>query len=155
MTATVRSVLLAMVALCTAGGGCRAGSKDQERAVSREAKPAPASLDDLARETGLVFPAGARLIGFNRENGMDDYLQFKVEIEARDFPTFQGSSPVPEAAMEAGGRGLLGPDQGFWDPNRATNLRTGQRSLPNARALNIGVADHGTTVSLYIVNHGT
>jgi hypothetical protein len=155
MTGTAWSALLAMVVLSTAEGGCRRGDKDQERPVSRETKPAPASLDELAREVGVTFPASARLIGFNRENGMDDYLQFKVEIDARDLPKFQASSPIPEEAMEAGEGALLGPDQGFWDPHRARNLRTGQKSLPNARALNIGAVERGAKVSLYIVNHGT
>jgi len=155
MTAIPGSVLLATIALVTVGMACRSGGKDQEPAISREKKPAPASLSDLSREVGLVFPASARLIGFNRENGMDDYLQFKVEMDAGDFPKFQASSPIPEAAMEPGEGGLLGPDQGFWDPNRSKNLRTGQKSLPNARALNIGIAEHGAKVSVYIVNHGT
>jgi hypothetical protein len=155
MTATAWFVLLAMFVLSTAEGGCRRGDGDQERPVSRETKPAPASLEELAREVGLAFPASARLVGFNRENGMDDYLQFKVEIDARDLPAFRASSPIPEEAMKAGERGLLGPDQGFWDPNRARNLRTGQKSLPNARALNIGLAERGAKVCLYIVNHGT
>jgi len=156
MIATTRAVWFAVLALSIVQMGCRSSRKDQDdRAVSREAKPASASLDDLGREVGLTFPASARLIGFNRENGMDDYLQFKVEIDAPDLPNFQASSPIPEAAMEPGERGLLGPDQGFWDPSRAKNLRTGQKSLPNARALNIGLAKNGAKASLYIVNHGT
>ena len=157
MTAAIRAVLLAVLALSIVGigVGCRGGRKDQDRSVTRETESASASLDDLGREVGLKFPPSARLIGFNRENGMDDYLQFKVEIDAADFPKFQASSPVPEAVMEPGEGGLLGPDQGFWDPSRAKDLRTGQKSLPNARALNIGVAENGAKVSLYIVNHGT
>jgi hypothetical protein len=155
MTAIQGPLLLVTIALATIGLACRSRGEDQERAVSREAKPGPARLDDLGREVGLVFPASARLIGFNRENGIDDYLQFKVEIDAGDLPKFQASSPIPEAAMEPGEGGLLGPDQGFWDPNRSKNLRTGQKSLPNARALNIGIAEHGAKASLYIVNHGT
>jgi len=156
MSATARFTLLAVLALLsTSWEGCRRGGKDQEPRVSRETRPASATLDELAREVGITFPASARLIGFNRENGMDDYLQFKVEIDASDFPKFQVASPIPEAAMEPGEGGLLGPDRGFWDPNRARKLRTGQKSLPDARALNIGVSEHDGKVSLYIVNHGT
>lgn len=155
MTATGWSLLFATLALPIVATACRNGGKDQDRSVSRESKPVSASLDELGREAGLTFPASARLIGFNRENGMDDYLQFKVEIDAADFPKFQASSPIPDAAMKPGVGGLLGPDDGFWDPNRPKNLRTGQKSLPNARVLNIGVAEHGAKVWLYIVNHGT
>lgn len=57
--------------------------------------------------------------------------------------------------MESGERGLLGPDHGFWDPQRATRLRVGQKRLADARVLNIGVAEHGAKVFLSVVNHGT
>jgi hypothetical protein len=103
----------------------------------------------------LTFPPSARLVGQHREAGMDDYLQFKVEIEAADLPAFEASSPIPKQAMEPGEGGLMGPDHDFWDPHRATTLRTGQKSLPDARALNVGIAESGSKVALYVVNHGT
>jgi hypothetical protein len=126
---------------------------------SRERTPPPAAdetLVDLGREVGLKFPADARLFGVGRERGIDDLLRFKVEIGAADLPAFMAASPVAQDAFEPGERGFLGPDQGFWDPNRAKHLRTGQAIVKNHRALNIGIADGGPQrVILYIVNHGT
>jgi hypothetical protein len=87
---------------------------------------------------------------------MDDLLRFKVEIAPADLASFLASSPVPGDAFEPGEGGLLGPDQGFWDPSRCKRLRTGQKILPGQRALNIGIDDGAAdVVTLYIVNHGT
>jgi hypothetical protein len=167
-----RAAPAAMTALLlAAAGGCRGGcmgegdrgtegrsrsdNNQQERAVSRDNKAPSGNLTDLAREVGLTFPPSAQLLGQHREAGMDDYLQFKVEIDAAELPAFEASSPIPGAAMEPGEGGLMGPDHDFWDPHRAASLRTGQKSLPAARALNIGIAASGGKVALYIVNHGT
>jgi hypothetical protein len=139
------------------GSESRSGSEDneQERAVSREKKAPSRTLTELAHEVGLTFPPSARLLGQHREDGMDDYLQFKVEIDAAELPVFEASSPIPGQAMEPGGGGLMGPDHDFWDPHRAATLRTGQKSLPGARVLNLGMAESGGKVALYVVNHGT
>jgi hypothetical protein len=86
---------------------------------------------------------------------MDDLLMFKVELPRRDLPSFLATCPVPADAFEEGSAGFLGPDQGFWDPSKATHLRTGQ-VVNNARATNVGVDDgRPDTATLYIVNHGT
>jgi len=126
---------------------------------SRERTPPPAAdetLVDLGREVGLKFPADARLLGVSRERGIDDLVRFKIEMGAADLPGLMASTPIKPDAFEPGERGLLGPDQGFWDPNRARHLLTGQAVLKNNRALNIGIADGGPQrVILYIVNHGT
>jgi hypothetical protein len=162
---TTVAMLLAAVAGCRNGcaneganGGERHRGTDddaQERAVSREKVAPPGNLTDLAHEVGLTFPPSARLIGQDREAGMDDYLQFKVEIDVSDLTAFEASSPIPAQAMEPGAGGRMGPDHDFWDPHRAASLRTGQKSLPGARVLNIGIAESGNEVALYIVNHGT
>ena len=132
-----------------------AASSGEERPMTRE-KETPGTLADLAREVSLSFPASARLIGFTRENGMDDYLRFKVEIDAKDLDSFLASLPMPSEAFRTGARGFLGSDDGYWDPHRAPHLRTGQKILPDHRALNIGVSGGaGNIAALYIVNHGT
>ena len=146
---------------CRSGCGATTASSDDdtERAVSRE-KPGPApTLAALAREVGLTFPASARLVGASRESGMDDYLQFKVELDAKDLAAFLATSPIPLDALEPGTHGFLGSDEGFWDPHRAPHIRTGQKQLPGARVLNIGVSEGaggaGGQAAVYIVNHGT
>jgi hypothetical protein len=83
-------------------------------------------------------------------------VRFKVELEPGDLAAFLATSPVSADAFEPGAGGLLGPDQGFWDPSRAIHLRTGQAIVANHRALNIGVDDgRPRLVFVYIVNHGT
>jgi hypothetical protein len=140
--------------LLGAVGGCRKG-QEEGRTLTRVREPSP-SLANLAQEAGVTFPPSARLIGFSREAGIDDYLMFKVEIDAKDLASFLASSPVPTDALEPGEGGLLGPDEGYWDPHRAARLRTGQKALANARYLNIGIGEGGgKVVALYIVNHGT
>jgi hypothetical protein len=123
--------------------------------MSKPNQPA-ATLEQLAREAGVKFPASARLVGSARENGMDDRFCFKVELPASELPAFLASSPVVADAFEPGEGGLLGPDPGFWDPGRSQRLRTGQTILPGQRALNIGIDDgRPDVVAIYVVNHGT
>ena len=140
---------------------CAATSLGCSRRVpssDRTSNPMPKEQDlvTLAREVGLTFPAGTRLVGVKRESGMDDLVAFKVELPSKALTAFLKSTPVKEEDFAGGERGLLGPDDGWWDPGRAPRLRTGQAMLPGARALNIGVDDSRPKVAvLYIVNHGT
>ena len=113
------------------------------------------TLSQLATEVGLTFPPSARLLGVAREAGIDGLVMFKVELPRRDLPVFLASCSIPADGFERGEAGLLGPDQGFWDPSRAAHLMTGQ-ARRNARATNVGVDDGRPDVAvLYIVNHGT
>jgi hypothetical protein len=154
-TRLAAAVLLPSLVLV--GASCRDDEQSSGKGPDRsDTTQSAATLAELAREAGVPFPAAARLIGVARENGMDDLLRFKVEIPASDLAAFLATSPVPSEAFEAGERGLLGPDQGFWDPRRAQRLRTGQQVLPGQRALNIGIDDgRPDVVSIYVVNHGT
>ncbi len=116
----------------------------------------PASWAALGSELGVKFPAGARLIGMERENGMDDMVCAKVAIATVDLPAFLASAPLPTDAFSPGTAGFLFSNHDWWDPESALHLRTGQAKLPGARVLNIGVDDgHPSVVYLYVVNHGT
>jgi len=115
----------------------------------------PGTLAELGTEVGLAFPPSSRLLGVSRENGMDDLVMFKVELPRRDLASFLATCPVPADEFEEGSAGLLGPDQGFWDPSKALHLRTGQ-IVRHARATNVGVDDGRPEIAiLYIVDHGT
>lgn len=117
---------------------------------------APDSLESAGREVGVKFPPAARLVGVHRERGLDDLVAVKVEMAASEWPAFLAGTPVDPKSFRAGERGLLGPDEGFWDPHKARNLRTAEVSLPDARALNIGFDDSRPgIVVVYVVNHGT
>lgn len=131
---------------------CKVGKK---MPVTRSNEPAP-TLTQLANQVGLTFPQSARLIAVHRESGIDDMVSFKVEMAPTDLPAFMAASPVSADAFSPGEGGLLGPDNGPWDPNRAAKLRTGQVIRTNHRALNIGIDDgKAGAVFLYIVDHGT
>jgi len=131
--------------------GCPRRARDA--AVPGDGQP---TLAALGHEVGLTFPTTARLLGVSREHGIDDLVRFKVELPRKDLAAFLSAAPVPPDAFEPGEGGLMGPDQGFWNPNRAASLRTGQAIHADHRTLNIGIADGGpATVFLYIVEHGT
>ena len=116
----------------------------------------PDTLESVSKELSVTFPAGTKLIGVHRERGIDDLVEAKLEIPAADWPGFLASTPIDPSLFEPGGGGGLGPDEGFWDPNKAKNLRTAQVMLPNARGLHIGYdGSRGSVYVVYVVNHGT
>lgn len=141
--------------VAVAGASCHKKTESRGPAINDRIESVP-TLAQLAHEAGVRFPPGARLVGSARENGIDDLLRFKVEVAPAELPAFLSTSPVPAEALEPGEGGLLGPDQGFWDPSQAKRLRTGQKIMPRQRAVNIGI-DEGRTdkVIIYVVNHGT
>ena len=139
------SILFALAA----APGCQ--GKRQEAMTHR-----PYDIVELGRELNVTLPPNTRVIGVERENGMDDLVGAKVEIPDSDWPSFIASTPIKANSFRPGERGLLGEDHGFWDPNQAPGLRTAQATLPGVRALNIGVCTPSNGfVVLYIVNHGT
>jgi hypothetical protein len=87
------------------------------------------------------FPTAARLIGVHREWGIDDLIAAKVEMPVSEWPTFLAKTPIERDRFSPGEQGLLGPDDGFWDPHQAKVLRTAQTLLPGGRTLNIGYDD--------------
>lgn len=98
-------------------------------------------LGSVIQELGLVFPAGSRLVGVHRERGADDLIAVKVEMPAAAWPGFVATTPIDPALFRPGERGLLGPDDGFWDPHASKNLPTAEAPLPRARVLNLGYDD--------------
>jgi hypothetical protein len=114
------------------------------------------TLESVGRQLGVAFPAAAKLIGVHREQGIDDLVAAKVEMPATEWPGFLAKIPMERDLFSPGERGLLGPDDGFWDPHQAKGLRTAQALLPGRRTLNIGYHHgRGTVVVVYVVNHGT
>ena len=110
----------------------------------------------LGHELNVALPPSTRVIGVERENGMDDLVGAKLEIPEPEWSHFIASTPIQPDAFRGGSRGMLGEDHGFWDPAQAPGLRTAQAVLPGTRVLNIGVsAPVNGIVVVYIVNHGT
>lgn len=136
------------LALSSANVACKSTSKQAPGQTTQQ------DLESISKEVGLLFPATAKLIGVHRERGADDLIAVKVELPATDWPGFLARAPVDASLFRAGERGLLGPDQGFWDPHKAQNLRTVEASLPSGRVLNLGYDDgRASVVSVYVVNH--
>ena len=147
----MRAMLPLTMALMLWPAACRPQAGRQASAPTT----APATLSQLATEVGLTFPVSSRLLGVARESGIDDMVMFKVELPRRDLESFLAKCPVPADAFEQGSAGFLGVDDGFWDPSKATHLRTGQ-IIRNTRATDVGIDDGRPDVAiLYIVNHGT
>jgi len=113
------------------------------------------SLESAGREVAVDFPPSARLIGVHREQGMDELIAVKVEMPAAHWPGFLEGTPMDPKLFEPGEGGLLGPDEGFWDPHQAKSLHTSQAQLPGDRVLNLGYDDsRGDVIVVYVVNHG-
>jgi hypothetical protein len=165
MSLTYPALVVYRLAVClaTLAQGCSKSSAPvgpRSDVVLRGQTPDVASPPDsratIGRELGLTFPPGTRLLGVAREQGIDDLVELKVEMKAADVESFVAHSAVRPTDFRPGERGLFGPDQGWWDPNRALRLRSAQANLPKGRFLNIGVADgSGDMAVVYIVNHGT
>ena len=120
------------------------------------ASPSPASLAELASDTGLDFPSTARVVGIERQELGEGHVRAKLVMSANEWALFSTKIPIANEAMDSGTGGFLGQDRGWWDPHAARRLRTGQvQRLPGVY-LNIGVDDSDpTAVSVYILQHGT
>lgn len=146
--------LLAVVALAMVSAAIMGACKSKERQATKS-NPEE-TLESVGKEVGLTFPAGTKLVGVHRERGADDLIAVKVEMPAAKWPRFLASTPIDSSLFRPGERGLLGPDDGFWDPHKASALRTAEASLPQGRVLDLGYDDsRGQWVTVYIVNHGT
>ena len=146
------AAMVIAMGLCLSQGpsACKPRVKQDPAQNSQEA------LAAVGKEVGLSFPEAAKLVGVHRERGADDLIAVKVDMPASEWPGFLSRTPVDPSLFRAGERGLLGPDQGFWDPHKAKNLRTVETSLPNGRVLNLGYDDsRGAVFAVYVVNHST
>ena len=114
------------------------------------------TLESVGKELGVTFPAAAKLVGVMHERGIDDLIAAKVEMPAAEWPRFLATTPIEKDLFSPGVQGLLGSDEGFWDPHKAKALQVAQALLPQGRALNIGYDDsRHDIVVVYVVNHGT
>jgi hypothetical protein len=137
-----------LVAFPLAAYGCRSKETVMNRPVESD------SLGDMSRELKLTFPASTRLVGVDREQGMDDRVRVKVEMSPTDVDSFMAQTSIESSSFRPGARGRLGMDSGFWDPSKATRLRTAS-VLREHRVLNIGIDETRTDVTaLFIVDHG-
>jgi hypothetical protein len=137
-----------LFALPLAGSACRT----KETVTNRPTESV--SLGDLSRELKLTFPPSTRLVGVDREQGMDDRIRVKVEMNSADVEAFLAQTSIAPSSFRSGARGRLGLDSDFWDPSKASKLRTSS-GLREHRVLNIGIDETRPDVTaLFIVDHG-
>lgn len=112
-------------------------------------------LDTLSRELQLSLPKGTRVLGVDRESGIDDMVRAKVEVSRDDLAQMLAPLPLTTDKFRAGA-GRLGSDGGFWNPHATPGIRYAQMRLSGGRALHVGYADAGQDrVVLFLMNHGT
>lgn len=151
---TLMFVLLACSVLagasCTPGGS---GRSDDER-TGRGAEETPQALAVLRPLLGGDLPRSMRVLHFEQQSGVDDMLRAKLQMSRSDFESIAPRLPVTLDSMSQGA-GRLGADTGAWDPHKTGGIRSGQAALGGARFINVGVAEHGDLVTLFVMEHGT
>ncbi|MFC1642582.1 hypothetical protein ACFL5O_07835 [Myxococcota bacterium] len=80
----------------------------------------------------------------------------KVPMTKTEWEVFISQSPIKPEQMRPVRPSLWGPDESFWDPNKAANLRIGETPRPGARFLGTAFDDtNPNAVVVYIIDHGT
>jgi hypothetical protein len=115
------------------------------------------SIDALSAEVGLKFSPSTHLLGVHRmTRGIDDAIQAKVELPMAELPALLSQTQIDAESFEPGTGGLLGPDDEFWDPHKASSIRTGQGKRPDGRVINVGIDEGKPGVAVvYIMVHET
>jgi hypothetical protein len=111
-------------------------------------------LKALGQELGVSLPPDAKIVGVDRQAGMDDMIRAKVELSPGSFASIADQLPVKGEQLTRG-PGRLGADHEFWNPHATPGVRSGQVQLPGARVLHIGLAEYPDKVVLFVLNHGT
>jgi hypothetical protein len=111
----------------------------------------------LSREVGVTLAPSTRLLGAKRTRGIDDAVFAKVEMTPADWDQLLARAPFRGSDLTTESRGYLEPDDGWWDPSAARDLRAAQVNLAGGRILNVGVdvASKPGVVVVYLMNHGT
>lgn len=109
----------------------------------------------LSRELMVELPKGTRVLGVERQHGLDDMTRAKIELGRNEFEPLLLRLPMARDTFSKG-KSRLGADSGFWNPGATPGIRYAQSPLPEGRALHVGYAANSPgTVVIFIVNHGT
>ena len=109
----------------------------------------------LSKELGMSLPASIRVLGVERQEGMDDIVRAKLEMPRAVFEANAKSLPLEPSKLRPG-VGRLGTDRGFWNPGHYQDIRSGSAMREGARAFHLGIASRpDDTVVVFIVSHGT
>ncbi len=130
------------------------GSRCEIKRNRGDASDSPAAL---SAELGLTFTPGTRVLGVLRESGgMDHAVLLKLQIPKTEFETFWATTHMERESVRPASPAVLGPDEGFWDPNKASALSVGKVGRAGGRAMTIGLDESRADVTVvFILEHGT
>jgi|GEM_PF-2560649 len=135
--------LVLFILACSAGGETLTTSGNHTGTVT--------SID---QKLGIKLPKGTEVLGVETEAGIDDAIRAKLRVPASSGAEFLGDCPVKR--FRQGGANLLGPDHGFWDPHRATMLRSGEVTLQSGRALLVAIDESSSdAIIVFAMNYST
>lgn len=81
------------------------------------------NIDKRGRKLGLALPTRTHIVGVKRERGIDDAIFAKIEIPPAYLPEFLRGAPFRLADLDKTGKASLPPDDRWWDPNNADEVR--------------------------------
>lgn len=113
-------------------------------------------LAALSAKMWINFPSGTRFLGVRETVGLDDAIFLKIEFDKEQWDHFIATSLLQDEEFSDERRYLLGPNEGWWDPERPQALPTAQAYLPQSKVLNMGVdRSDPTKIVIYLMWHGT
>lgn len=135
--------------------GC-AASPPQEKTQVTDTRQAEGAT--ILKRIGLDLPATATVDYAEQISGRDDAARLSASMSASDWKSLKARLPASAAdpqAFSPDANFHLGPDEGAWQPSRATGLTTVQ--LPwrdGAESLNLGFAPaDGEQVRVFLFWH--
>lgn len=108
----------------------------------------------LSQELGIPIPPEAKVLGVNRESGMDELVRVKLLVPLPSRDKFLAELPIRQDAFRPG-VGRLGSDDAFWNPHATPQIRSATKALADGGYLLIGLADGAGETIVFLAKHGT
>ena len=136
---------------------CRADEmhgKERASTLSEQQNAMAVSRTELQQQLGFTVPEEARIVWRDQQQGIDSMIRVKLEMSRSTFNALAQEIPLLEQDLRPGA-GRLGRDKGDWNPHSVPGIRSTQLSLPDARFMNVGVAEMNDVVTVFIMCHET
>ena len=142
--------ILLRLAACAAIAGISAAAVLTNSSANRNA----AIMNDIAtvtKLTGLTDLQDGRLLHFAHDSAGEQSLRVKLVMPEPAFARFLAANQLRREEFRAANHGLLGTDEGDWDPRAHTAFPVVMRQRAKGQFLHIGFrpADGGQIVYLY------
>jgi len=127
-------IVCAVLAVLGSAGCERSGG---EATLARES----ISADELGRAINFPLPSDARVLRWEKHQGMDEAINAKLEMPATAWASFFASLGVEDEDLSTERLSPLGSDEAWWGdhPRSIPGIAAVQIQLPNAESLNVGV----------------